>query len=339
MTLMFSLAASTKVMLTLTYLLVVVPTVSHMAITHFLFLFVVTCVFVTFARLCAKDPGYIRADFNSSFSSPEARNNTIRRFIESSDQQVLGIDMDALPGPKPRNNLLLDRFCTTCLLIRPLRSKHCSVCDKCVAKFDHHCPWIFNCVGQETQLLFVVYLWLVVVGFGLFIFGSAYYYSMKAACIPDVMSSGSVSMFVQQLLSAGSCHPMLLSFQILSCCYFVWTLMLATVHTRQALFWNITTNERFNAHRYPEFLFYRSVLASNYLTFRLTKHARDPKCKDHAHEFDMSNTDSPYNLGVVKNGRDLLRLGGYCKPAPMDWRRAFDFNEIRICSPHSHLSV
>lgn len=42
-------------------------------------------------------------------------------------------------------------MCHTCKTVRPVRSKHCRQCDKCVDHFDHHCPWIDNCVGIKNR--------------------------------------------------------------------------------------------------------------------------------------------------------------------------------------------
>jgi len=43
--------------------------------------------------------------------------------------------------------MLQVRYCEKCLCIKPDRSHHCSVCEDCTLKMDHHCPWVNNCVG------------------------------------------------------------------------------------------------------------------------------------------------------------------------------------------------
>jgi hypothetical protein len=42
---------------------------------------------------------------------------------------------------------LQPRFCKKCVLPKPDRAHHCSLCQRCVLKMDHHCPWINNCVS------------------------------------------------------------------------------------------------------------------------------------------------------------------------------------------------
>eukprot|EP00928_Gymnodinium_smaydae_P072862 TRINITY_DN56148_c0_g1_i1.p1 TRINITY_DN56148_c0_g1~~TRINITY_DN56148_c0_g1_i1.p1 ORF type:complete len:518 (+),score=91.22 TRINITY_DN56148_c0_g1_i1:110-1663(+) len=47
-------------------------------------------------------------------------------------------------------------WCKKCNLSRPERAHHCTICQACVLRMDHHCPWIGNCVGFKNQKYFLL---------------------------------------------------------------------------------------------------------------------------------------------------------------------------------------
>ncbi|QLG73672.1 hypothetical protein HG535_0F01830 [Zygotorulaspora mrakii] len=50
------------------------------------------------------------------------------------------------------------RLCRTCSVWKPDRCHHCSSCNRCILKMDHHCPWIPGCIGFGNQKYFIQFL-------------------------------------------------------------------------------------------------------------------------------------------------------------------------------------
>ena len=77
------------------------------------------------------------------------------------------------------DNLLYNKDfkCRTCTVVKPARSKHCTVCDACVLGMDHHCIWINQCVGHFNYKWFLAFIFFhalltlygFVAGFGIFL--------------------------------------------------------------------------------------------------------------------------------------------------------------------------
>ena len=54
--------------------------------------------------------------------------------------------------------------CEKCQRDRPLRAHHYSICNRCFLKMDHHCPWVFNCIGFGNQKIFFLFICYTIIG-------------------------------------------------------------------------------------------------------------------------------------------------------------------------------
>ena len=67
------------------------------------------------------------------------------------------------PDPALNFTKLLDTFeasslCPECEVIRTPRCRHCNLCGVCVDRFDHHCPWVNNCIGKGNYAQFYIFV-------------------------------------------------------------------------------------------------------------------------------------------------------------------------------------
>ncbi|PFH50212.1 hypothetical protein AMATHDRAFT_145711 [Amanita thiersii Skay4041] len=77
-----------------------------------------------------------------------------------------------------------NRYCARDSVIKPYRAHHCRNCGTCVLKYDHHCPWIGQCVGARNHKFFLNFTQAAVVCCT-YIFATLLVYTIHDAIVLD----------------------------------------------------------------------------------------------------------------------------------------------------------
>ena len=104
-------------------------------------------IYWTYWLCCFREPGYVPlSDEVDDEPAPDAETMATSTMLS----EQINLRKDSSVGKS--------EMCRKCSSFKPPRAHHCSVCKRCVMRFDHHCPWINNCVGYGNQRHFIRFL-------------------------------------------------------------------------------------------------------------------------------------------------------------------------------------
>jgi palmitoyltransferase ZDHHC13/17 len=238
-----------------------------------------------------------------------------------------------------------DNFCVQCMIRKPLRSKHCRRCGRCVAKHDHHCPWINNCVGNNNLRHFFIYIISLELGIILYIRLVLAYLESLSPPLPDT----TCNILTPALCSFVLRDPWTVALTTWSTIQLVWVTMLMVVQTvqiskNQTTFENMKRHSFENSHHgHSHGQRPNSHLPSSATASLNSSAAAGSRSRPAAHRPDTCltrwkkllgldafmatasdglsvteprNRGNPFTRGVIGNCRDF-----WCDPAPIFGRR------------------
>jgi hypothetical protein len=119
------------------YFLHIAPVTGDRTTTHIIFLLATLTLTWSWLRAGFGDPGYY--DGSGALATKFGL-----RLRQAYDQCM--------------TNGLAELTCPSCRILRPPRTKHCPIRDRCVDRYDHFCPWLNNAVGAESYPAFLVFV-------------------------------------------------------------------------------------------------------------------------------------------------------------------------------------
>ncbi|CAL5418650.1 unnamed protein product [Camellia sinensis] len=112
--------------------------------------YIIVLLFLTSGR----DPGIIPRNLHP----PEPDDDASSISTDWAGSQCGGQNLPLTKEVTVNGMIIRVKYCHTCMLYRPPRCSHCSICNNCVERFDHHCPWVGQCIGKRNYRFFFMFV-------------------------------------------------------------------------------------------------------------------------------------------------------------------------------------